>query len=229
MTINTGPHLIIFDCDGTLVDSQQIIVQTMQETFAALGLAEPTPGDVKSLIGRSLEIVIDTLLPEGSDHDPYAVAVDYRHRFHAIRAAGTAPELLYPGARELISELIEQDTVLLGIATGKGRRGIDDLLDKEGWERHFVTIQTADNAPSKPHPGMVHQALSESGVPAGDAVVIGDSIYDMEMALAASVSCFGVAWGYNAEAALSAAGAHAIARDFDHLSGLVKAFQQGGS
>ncbi len=219
------PILLIFDCDGTLVDSQQIIVQTMQETFDDHGLPAPERQAVAGVIGLSLAVAIERLFAEPMAGDAEAMADHYRKRFHDTRASKAVPEPLYPGARETMEALISEDAVLLGIATGKSRRGVDELLHREGWAQHFLTIQTADDAPSKPHPAMVHQALAETGTDAGNAALIGDSIYDMQMARSAGVAAIGVAWGFNPVDDLMTAGAEVMAGDFADLAGIIGRFR----
>ena len=130
---------------------------------------------------------------------------------------------LYPGIGEAVTALAGRDDVLLGIATGKSRRGVARLLEREGWHGAFVTIQTADDNPSKPHPEMIRRAMAETGADAGSTLMIGDTTYDIEMGLAAGVQALGVAWGYHAPERLIGAGAHAMAEAPDRLLAAVDA------
>jgi phosphoglycolate phosphatase len=124
---------------------------------------------------------------------------------------------------EVVTALAGQQDVLLGIATGKSRRGVARILAREGWEGHFATIQTADDNPSKPHPGMVLRAMAETGVEPAATLMIGDSTYDIEMALGARTGALGVAWGYHAPERLRLAGAHAVVESADALLASIEA------
>lgn len=208
-------RLILFDCDGTLVDSQNIIVSTMHAAFAMHGIAEPSRDAVLAIVGLSLEQAIATLLGGQADR-AVDVAASYREQFHSRRQGGVL-EPLYPGAREVVTALAGRDDTLLGIVTGKSRRGVDAVLGGHGLLDYFVTIQTADDAPSKPHPAMVLQALSATGADAAHTVVIGDTTYDMMMARSAGTGAVGVSWGYHAPQTLPEAGAEIVLTRFDDL------------
>lgn len=203
--------LVIFDCDGTLVDSQHMIVEAMEIAFAEAGLARPQRAAVLSVVGLSLPLAVRRLLPIEADGLVARVADTYKASFHRLRKQDDGREPMFPGMREAIQDLAGRDDVVLGIATGKSRRGVGDLIVREGLTSHFVTVQTADTHPSKPHPSMVLAAMAEADAAAADTVMIGDTTYDMEMARAADVAALGVGWGYHPEAALHAAGADAVA------------------
>lgn len=199
--------LVIFDVDGTLVDSQGLIIEAMNLAFEGLGLAPPSRADTLSIVGLSLDVAMFKLLPD-ANADLRARLVDgYKHGYMVRRAdrgvAQSSP--FFVGARDVLQRLQAQDDVLLGVATGKSRRGLDKLIEGHRLERVFVTTQVADDHPSKPHPSMITTALAETGVDARDAVMIGDTIYDMDMAAAAGVAGIGVGWGYHETSALSAA------------------------
>ncbi|MGH7003599.1 MAG: HAD-IA family hydrolase, partial [Alphaproteobacteria bacterium] len=125
-------------------------------------------------------------------------------------------EPLFPGIRALI-EAFEAEGVLLGVATGKGRRGLNITLDQHGLLRHFVTCQTADDAPGKPNPEMLRRAMAATGAEPGKTAMIGDTTYDMLMALSAGTVAIGVAWGYHPPVELHAAGAHAVVAAADEV------------
>jgi phosphoglycolate phosphatase len=206
--------LVIFDVDGTLVDSQNYICEAQRRAFVAHGLEPPSREAMLSIVGLSLVRAFETLAP----HAPAAsMAEAYKDAWHDMKHNPAWDDPLFPGARETIEALSARDDVMLGVATGKSRKGVANLFDKTGWERHFVTIQTADDHPSKPAPDMVLAALAETGIEPGAAFMIGDSTYDVEMARGAGVRALGVSWGYHAPAALLAAGAHAILPDFAAL------------
>lgn len=212
-------RLLLFDIDGTLVNSEAIILTAQCQTFAALGLPAPSRERGLSVVGLSLHEAFRELVgPEG----PVEALVDaYREVFRALRLAETIGEPLFPGAESLLAQAAADPASRLGIATGKSRRGVAALLDKYGWHDLMATIQTADDAPSKPHPGMILQAAAETGIPLGNITMIGDSRFDMEMARAAGVRAVGVAWGFQPVEMLRQAGAEAIAADFDELARLL--------
>jgi phosphoglycolate phosphatase len=112
---------------------------------------------------------------------------------------------LYPGARDALERLHVVDEILMGVATGKARRGLDHAYNAHNIEHFFITSQTADLHPSKPHPSMLHQTLADTGVEAAQAVMVGDTEFDMEMGRAAGFKTIGVSWGYHPLARLSAA------------------------
>jgi phosphoglycolate phosphatase len=210
--------LVIFDCDGTLVDSQHMIVAAMTKAYGAHGLVPPQREVLLSVVGLSL-VEAFTTLGEGVDGFPAAEALaeHYRDAFHAMRGPGSPVEPLYPGAAEALAELARRDDVVLGVATGKSQRGVRLVLGHHGLLDHFVTIKTADDAPSKPDPGMVLAAMREVSADPADTVVVGDTVYDIAMARAAGAAGVGVTWGYHPAAALKEAGAVAVINRFADL------------
>jgi phosphoglycolate phosphatase len=210
-------RLVIFDCDGTLVDSQAIIVAAMARTFEARGLADPGREATLSIVGLSLKEAMAALVPEADEATVTAMAEGYRQSYLALKQEPALKDALYPGARETVTALAGRPDVMLGIATGKSRRGVAALLQREAFEGLFVTIQTADDAPSKPHPAMVHQAMAEVGAGPDDTVMIGDTAYDMAMARAAGAGAIGVTWGYHPRQLLLDAGSHTLVDRFADL------------
>ncbi len=214
-------RLAVFDLDGTLVDSVHMIEAAMREAFAILHLPAPDPANVRRIIGLPLETAISRLEPS---LDPAAidhVAESYKATFAALRAAGERGEALFPDAARTLAAL-DAAGWLLAIATSKSMRGLTATLRNFGLAHHFVTLRTADHGPAKPAPDMLLSALGETGVDAGDAVMIGDTTYDMEMARAARVAAIGVGWGYHPADELRAAGAAAIAPSMSALPVLVE-------
>jgi phosphoglycolate phosphatase len=211
--------LVIFDCDGTLVDSQHMIVAAMDAAFTSQGLISPPRTEVVGVVGLSLDRAIAQLLPAKTP-DPLVetLAEAYKSAFRDLRRQPGTYEPLYPGVRETLTMLGTRDDVLLGIATGKSRRGVAAILDRENLAHVFCTVQTADTHPSKPHPSMVETAMSETGTEPADTIVIGDTTFDMEMAIAAGVFAMGVGWGYHPPALLQAAGAHELLENGSELS-----------
>ena len=212
--------LVIFDCDGTLVDSQHAIVTSMEHAYTTVGLPCPSRAQILSIVGLSLPECFAVLSPEQDAATRADLARLYKEGgVWARTGTGAVHDPLFPGARALVAALARRDDVVLGVATGKSRRGVARIFEREGWHPHFVTIQTADDHPSKPHPSMLMQAMVETGIGPERTVMIGDTSYDMTMALNAGVAALGVAWGYHAEPLLRAAGAHQVAATFDELGG----------
>ncbi|MFT3971997.1 MAG: HAD-IA family hydrolase [Amaricoccus sp.] len=214
-------RLIVFDVDGTLVDSQHLILEAMQVAFDFLGETLPPRETALSVVGLSLPEAMAALLPHRPPEETLKVAESYRRHFSTQRATrGTeASAPLYPGAVAALERLAADPATRLGVATGKARRGLDHLLDAHGLRRHFVTLQCADDHPSKPHPSMLLTALAESGVPAERAAMVGDTEYDIAMGRAAGLHTVGVTWGYHPAARLRAAGADVVIQDFAELDG----------
>jgi phosphoglycolate phosphatase len=211
--------LIVFDVDGTLVDSQHLIVAAQREAFAAHGLTAPSRERSLSVVGLSLAEAFTTLV---GAQGPVEGLVDvYKDAFARLRADPGWQEPFFPGAPELIGQLAARPDIVLGIATGKSRRGVAHLVARHGWDRVFATIQTADEAPSKPDPTMLRQAMAETGAAPGNTIMVGDSTFDMLMARAAGVRAVGVSWGYHPVAALEEAGAEAIIQSYAELRDLL--------
>lgn len=197
------PTLAVFDLDGTLIDSEAMILAGMAQAFAALGASAPTAAAVRGIVGLSLPVALARLAPAAAPGDLAALAEAYRAAVLADIAS--APPPLYPGAREALEALAARDTVLLGVATGKSRRAVVPLLEAHGLSGLFVTTQVADDHPSKPNPAMLEAALRETGVAAGDAVMIGDTRFDIEMARGAGLAALAVSWGFQDAGDLAAA------------------------
>jgi phosphoglycolate phosphatase len=200
-------QLVIFDVDGTLVDSQADIVASMAAAFSAIGLPAPDRARVLSIVGLSLPQAMAELAPEAGPQEHGQMTEAYKAEYMRLRAAAGSDKSspLYPGARRVLEDLHGKEDILLGIATGKSQRGLEALIDGHGLRSMFLTRQCADHHPSKPHPSMILQAMAETGVPADRTVMIGDTSFDMEMARAAGVHALGVSWGYHAPEHLSAA------------------------
>jgi len=207
--------LVVFDVDGTLVDSQHLIVAAQREAFAAHSLAPPSRERSLSVVGLSLAEAFTALV--GAQGPIEALVEAYKDAFAGLRADPAWQEPFFAGAPELIGELAARPDIVLGIATGKSRRGVAHLVARYGWDRVFATIQTADDAPSKPDPTMLRQAMAEAGATPENTIMVGDSTFDMLMARAAGVSAVGVSWGYHPTAALEEAGADVIVHSYGEL------------
>ncbi len=215
-----SPRLIVFDLDGTLVDSQHSIVASMTAAFERSGRAAPSSREVRRVVGLALEEAIASLLPEGETENAPAMADHYRDAYFELIAQPEHCDPLFPGATQALEVLSTPETCL-GIATGKGRRGLRIALERHGIQRHFVTLQTADDAPSKPDPGMLLRAMSEAGAVPEATLMIGDTTFDMEMARRAGTRAIGVGWGYHEPEELAAAGAVQIIAAFEELQAAV--------
>lgn len=217
MALSSTPlRLVVFDLDGTLVDSLAHIARAINETADVLKIPHPSPNAIPRVIGLSLDIAIATLFPQhGPDVHVEADRV-YREIFSSWRAKPGHVEPLFPGTFEALQAL-ESHGYVLGIATGKARRGVDYLLDHHGLNGRFVTIQTPDIAPGKPDPGMLHQAMSATGALPEHTVMIGDTIYDIGMARTAGTHALGVSWGNHPPEELTQYGAHKVVDRLDQV------------
>lgn len=202
-------HLALFDCDGTLVDSAANICVAMEQCFAAADLPLPTRHATRRVVGLSLVEAVAALHPAGEPDLHIAMAEDYKRAFHKLRSKGLVVEPLFDGISEAI-EALDRAGWLLGVATGKSDRGLAFCLEHHGLARHFVTLQTADRHPSKPHPSMIETAMAEAGASPATTVMIGDTSFDIGMAKAAGVLAIGVAWGYHDREELLAEGADLV-------------------
>ena len=217
-------RLAIFDCDGTLVDSQANICMAMEHAFDEAGLTPPSRHATRRIVGLSLVEAMRVLLPQAEETLHRDMAERYKASYLVLRNNGLEHEPLYDGIAALLSKLDESGW-LLGVATGKSDRGLDRCLDHHGIKGLFVTLQTADRHPSKPHPSMVYQALADAGTDAANAVVVGDTVYDIHMGKAAGTRTIGVNWGYHPVEELRNAGADAIAESMDELEALLRGME----
>jgi len=204
-------RLAVFDCDGTLVDSLGAIAAAMARTFEASGLPPPTAHQVQGVVGLPLLDAIGRIAPEGSDLE--RLRDGYAHAYRALIADPAMQEPLYEGALEALAAL-EEAGVLLGVATGKGRRGLTGVLERHGIRDRFVTLKTSDDGPGKPNPHMLMAAMEEAGAGPADTIMIGDTTFDIVMAANAGVASIGVTWGYHGAAELKAAGAAHLSSAF---------------
>jgi phosphoglycolate phosphatase len=212
-------RLIVFDCDGTLVDSQHLIVAAAAQAFLAHGLAPPPAPAVQAVIGLSLEMAFAMLHPESGLEERASLVDSYRSAWRSLRAEGVR-EPLYPGALATLQEL-DRRGHSLAIATGKSRPGLLSVLDHHGLAPLFASLQTADRHPSKPDPSMLEQAMRETGSAPATTLMVGDTTFDMAMARAAGVGAVGVAWGYHPVDALAEAGASTVLERFEDLLEMV--------
>ena len=218
----TAPlRLAIFDLDGTIVDSQHNIIAAVEEVARIAKLESPPKAHIPHVIGLSLKEALAKLFPGVDAKVHEELDQEYRQAFIRMRTRADYDEPLFDGTHALLDAL-DAEGILLGIATGKAKRGVTSVLTRHGLTTRFVTIQTPDDSPGKPHPGMVMKCLAETGVPPENAVVIGDTSYDIQMARAARVSAIGVSWGNHTVTDLREAGAHRLV---DRLGDLLHAIK----
>jgi phosphoglycolate phosphatase len=208
--------LAVFDCDGTLIDGQASICESMEAAFASRGLVAPSRGNIRRAVGLSLPQAMRALLPESSTEEQHALVEAYKEAFRAARSEGRVSQPLFPGI-EMVLRTLHASGWTLGVATGMSDRGLAHCLADNGIAELFVTLQTADRHPSKPHPAMLEAALFEAGALASEAVMIGDTQYDIVMARDAAVRGIGVDWGYHHPRELMAAGAEWVAETPEEL------------
>lgn len=213
-------RLCVFDCDGTLVDSQHSIVACMARAFVEQGLRAPDTNSVRRVVGLSLADAIFHLSPDADAALVARLAAAYSAAFSDLRSGGSTVDPLYPGVREGLDAL-DAAGWLIGMATGKSQRGARSTLASHALEDRFVTIQTPDVAAGKPNPDMLYQAMAETGADARSTVMIGDTVFDVEMALNAGALAVAVAWGYHDSEELRCAGAHAVVETFEDIPTVV--------
>ncbi len=206
-------ELIVFDWDGTLMDSEGRIVACLQQAARDLGHEVPPPEQAREVIGLGLHQAVARLFPEADEAEVQRLSDAYRHHFLGDELAHSE---LFPGARELLEELAEAG-YLLAVATGKSRRGLEKEFELTGLGGLFHVTRCADEAFSKPHPQMLLEILDFTGREPGAALVVGDTEFDMQMAANARVPAVGVGHGVHPPERLQAAGALAV---FERLSDL---------
>lgn len=216
-------RLVIFDIDGTLVDSQDSILASMRHAFETAGRPVPSREAALGIVGLSLPEAMAVLAPDATREEQLQLAADYKtgHTAHREDGLKVAERALYSGAHECVTGF-DHAGFLLSAATGKSRRGLNRFLAHHEFDM-FLGTQTADDAPSKPHPQMVLNCLSATGVDARNAVMIGDTEFDMEMGVAAGVRTIGVSWGYHPVEMVRRGGAERIAETFEELTSMVGA------
>lgn len=209
-------RLAVFDVDGTLIDSQHNIVASMLLACERNNVPPPAAESIRRIIGLSLLEAVMRLLP-GTEPDLVGrVVEDYKNGFAELRLRPDHQEPLFPGTMEALAAL-EAEGWILAVATGKSRRGLLAMIERHGLAGRFVSLQTADDNPGKPHPAMLRRAIAEAGARAEDTVMIGDTSYDMQMGRSAGARTAGVAWGYHAPSELLASGADLVIESYPLL------------
>lgn len=213
--------LVIFDFDGTLVDSRPLILESHRIVFSEFRLPAPLPVQSLALVGKSLDVILADLAGPAAPIPDMVKAYDLL--LPRLRADPGFAERPFDGVDELLRELSRAADTVLGIATGHRSDTIAPALQTLRWNELFRTIQAADTAPSKPHPAMLLQALAATGVEAKDAIFIGDTTFDIQMAEAAQLRSIGVGWGHHDAERLMGAGAHHVVKSVDELATAIRA------
>jgi phosphoglycolate phosphatase len=208
--------LAVFDVDGTLVDSRAILMHTAHTAFTELGLAAPTYDEVRQIVGLSLYEGLAQLAPDMTTDQVEAVVALYRSIFSELRRRPDFVEPLYPGAAGLLERLKGQGW-RIAMATGKSRRGVNNIVEMHRWADLFDSTHCADDGPGKPHPAMLIEAMRALNATREETVMIGDTTHDIRMAQAAGVRVVGVSWGFHTREELEASGPDCIADTFAEL------------
>ena len=216
----------VFDCDGTLVDSQKRIIDAVRSAWAGVGMDPPEDEPIRRIVGLALPQALQQLAPDADAVKLAELVQGFRTTFHEQDSDPTYDEPLYEGALEALTAL-RDDGFTLGVATGKGRRGLRKTLMTHGILGWFAVLKTADDGPSKPHPKILEDAMLEVGASPATTVMLGDTGYDMAMARSAGAHCLGVAWGYQAPSDLEAHGAKKIIHHYADAPGAVRDFLGG--
>lgn len=225
---SASPRLAVFDVDGTLIDSQNSIVAAMGHAWESHGMVPPRREETLSMVGLPLGEVIAGLAPEQPPERWESLRTSYSAEWGRMRDEGRLSEPLFPGALDALDAL-DREGWLLGVATGKSRKGLDRALEGHALTPRFVTLQTSDVSAGKPHPEMLMKAMAETGAEPAATVMIGDTTFDIQMARNAGTYAVGVAWGYHAVSELRAAGAHVVIEDFAELPGVLMALLEGAT
>ncbi len=212
--------MAVFDCDGTLVDSQRGIIASVGAAFGSEGLIPPDDEMIRTGVGLHLDEAIARLAPDQDAEVQTRLVARYKDAFFTLRHSGQHEEPLYPGTKKVLRDLYDRD-ILLGVATGKSRRGLLATLDRHDILDLFVNLKTADDGPGKPNPAILKAAMSETGVDPQNVVMIGDTSYDMKLGVAAGVTSIGVTWGYHPITVLEQTGARYVIKEYDELPGLL--------
>lgn len=208
-----GYRLLVFDWDGTLMDSQARIVACIQAAARDVGVAVPSPDAAREIIGLGLREAMDRLFPAIAEPRVGEIVERYRHHF---LGADPTPSVLFPGVVETL-EALNDAGYLLGVATGKSRRGLDLVLEETGLRRLFAATRCADETFSKPHPQMLEEVMGILGAEPAETLMIGDTEFDMQMARNARVPAVAVSYGVHEPGRLMAEGALACLDRIDDL------------
>lgn len=209
--------VIIFDWDGTVMDSVERIVSSMRSAANVVGLPVPTANQVKQIIGLSIPEATNILFPSCTAEQAEALRLSYKKHYIEI---DQTPSPLFAHAEQLFTDLLAQGKYL-AVATGKGRDGLERVFELSNTKHYFHTSRCAKECKSKPDPDMINQILTELNIDASEAVMIGDTTHDMSMAKNANIDRIGVTFGVHDHQALSKFQPKAIVDSLLELSNLL--------
>jgi len=212
-------HLILFDCDGTLTDSNMVIVRAIQQAFEDHGLAAPKSEDVLAALGMSLDGVVEgLLLRQGHklSKDLAVLVADISQAYRQHYGALEKDICLYSGVLDVLQTLKERG-YWMAIVTGKSKSGLLRVIQRFDLEKYFFAWRTADCCHSKPHPAMALECMAELGVDASKTTLVGDSHFDIRMAKAAGVRALGASFGSESTQVLYDEGAEKVVSKFEDL------------
>jgi phosphoglycolate phosphatase len=219
-------ELVVFDWDGTLMDSAARIVEAVQAATDAAGLPSRSGAEIREIIGLGMGEAIAALYPDEPATNHTRLAATYRDAF--VRAVADRPAHLFPGVETVLGTL-EVEHRMLAVATGKSRSGLQRDLERTGIGGRFVASRTVDESPSKPDPHMLHEIMALCGVGPDATLVVGDTLFDLEMAARAGVPALGVAWGAHAAERLWEAEPLAVLERIEQLPERLRQHEQGAS
>ncbi len=217
-------RLIIFDCDGTLVDSQQTIITATETALSAYDFAPPSRRDILYAVGLPIDVAMRQHVPQASDEQIVNMLDVYRDTYQQLSQQDDRGQVMFDGMHEQIVELGEMDETLLGIITMKSRRGLSRVVDAYDIRGFFQVLKSADDGPGKPAPDLMLDAMAETGMTPDQTVMVGDTSFDVMMAKAAGTMAIGVGWGYQTVEELSDSGADEIANTPTELRTLLSKF-----
>ena len=209
--------LILFDYDGTIVDSAKMIVKGAIEAFRMCGLPDPDPKKVRENIGKPLATALDAYAPKGYEVNPEMISNAYRKWYAEQGKLGLQNEPLFPGMFELIHDLKNNEEFHIGVATNKSRIALNNGLKKHNLINIFDITLTMDEAKAKPDPDMAIKAMSILNTKKKSTIIVGDTINDIGLGVNAGINSIGVAWGYNSIEMLRNEGADFIIKDSEEL------------
>ena len=216
MLNNNNKKLLLFDYDGTLVDSAQMIIDGTIEAFNRCGLATPEPERIKAGIGQKLDIAIQSYLPIRHKGLLNQVIRHYRRWYFEKDLEGKQFEPLFENIKPVL-EILHKDGWCLGIATNKSLRGLNRGLQHHEIEKFFSIIMTTDNFVPKPNKAMAIHALRKLKIKNSEAFMIGDTVHDIKMGKNANINTIGVTWGYSNQEELHRENADHVVNDPSEL------------
>ena len=227
MPASNNHRFAAFDLDGTLIDSANSIVDSVLACWAACGFPDPDPEAVRRIIGLPWEESVLALLPGAGPAEFEKIRNYHDEVRRGVRERPPVREKAFPGALETLARL-EQADYRLGIVTSRSNRtNLNELLESHGFGGRFVTLKTAGKGPGKPNPHLLIEAMDDAGADRASTVMIGDTTFDILMAVNAGTSCIGVSWGVHEVHELSAAGADHVAEAFDEIPPMVESLTRG--